>query len=116
MKLTTSDYPEFERLYRAQFEGEPPSITDAIILVEKRGGRIIGFGVVRLYTVLETFWVAPDMVGKSVLAKLAGEVLDAIPRLTNCFAFTKNDRLVRLFQYMGMEHLKDCQVLRWLRN
>lgn len=116
MRLTFQDYPEFERLYRGQFEGDPPSLTDAIILIEKKDDRIIGFGVVRLYTVLETFWVAPEMIGKNVLAKLAAGVLDNLPKLTNCFAFTSNERLIRLFRYMGMEHIKDCQVLRWLRS
>jgi hypothetical protein len=113
-RLTIGDWSEFSSIHQREF-GLPPRPTEAIVVVERREGRIVGFGVVRIYTVLESFWVAPEERGRGVLTHLCAAILSIFPNMTCCFAFTQGTRLVKLFQHMGME-LLDHKVLRWTRS
>jgi citrate lyase synthetase len=115
-RLGVGDWSEFAELHKAAFSGEAPTQTEAIVVVEKKDGKIVGFGTLRMYPVLESFWIDPKYQGKGMLVKLCTGILDQIPKLSVCFAFTQSERSVRLFELMGMETLKDWRILKWVRR
>jgi hypothetical protein len=114
-KLTPEEWFRIGPTFAEEFGEMPPSPFQSTVVVAEDAGEIVAFLTVQSVIHVEPLWVKKSHRGHYILPLLVSKVRSLFPDLGTAFAYTKNPRLAKLLEHMGMQEL-DWKVFRWRKS
>lgn len=116
-RLPLVEGDKLHKLFAEAVNGTPPLPSEGMVIVAEEDGVIIGFATLQYVPHIEPVWVAPSHRGRWVLQNMLTELFKHVPTSARgALCYTKEDRTARLITHLGLEHMHDWKVFRWVRG
>lgn len=117
-RLAISEWEKLTPIFHREFQTDPPSPTSSMVIVAKEcdTGRVVGLLAVQPIVHAEPLWVAEEYRGRHITEAMIKKAKSILKETREVMVYTTSERVGKLLTRLGLEHMTDWRVFKWVGN